>query len=130
MEEPMTGGMISTRIADNILHNNGIIEVRLKEGAEIDTEGIKEILGATRKLAGKRKYPVLIDARVEFYTSHEARELSAQHGSLYKLAEAALVNSLAGRLIGNFYINFNKPTVPAKVFTSREEAITWLKEFL
>ena len=49
------------------------------------------------------------------------------------IAQAVLVNSLATRIAGNFYIRFNKPTKPTKIFTNAEDAKSWLlykkKEF-
>ena len=46
-------------------------------------------------------------------------------------AAAVLVESPVSRLLGNFFIGFNKSTnAPLKLFTSEQEAIEWLKTFL
>ena len=49
------------------------------------------------------------------------------------IAQAVLVNSLATRIAGNFYIRFNKPPKPTRIFTNPEDAKSWLlykkKEF-
>lgn len=42
-------------------------------------------------------------------------------------ASAVVVNSLPYKLIANFYLQFNKPKRPYKVFSNEEDAITWLK---
>lgn len=120
---------ISSDIADNILHEDGILEIRLREGVEIDGLNVMDNIKAARALTGGKKHPVLIDARVTFTVTQKARELSARN-SKERVAKAVLINSLAGRLIGNFYINFHKPATPTRLFTSREEAIEWLKKFM
>lgn len=116
-------------MADNILHDNGILEVIIKEDTEIDGANVMENIEATRLLTGVKKRVVLIDARVNFSITKEAREVLARN-SKELLAKAAVINSLAGRLMGNFYINFHKPSTPTRLFTSREEAIEWLKKFM
>jgi hypothetical protein len=122
---------VSTRMADNILRDDGILEIKLKNGIEIEVDVIRENYLATQALVKGRRCPVLVDARVEeLYMSSEARELSASQSPGTRVAEAVLVNTLAIRLMGNFYINFNKPTVPTKLFTSEEDAIAWLKTFI
>ncbi|MGE0560760.1 MAG: hypothetical protein AB7O47_03005 [Flavobacteriales bacterium] len=61
----------------------------------------------------------------------EAREFSASvDGLKYSSAEAYVFNSLPHRIIGNFYLKFNKPSVPTKFFNTKEEAEVWLKTFL
>ena len=42
-------------------------------------------------------------------------------------ATAVVVDTLAYKLIANFYLKFNKPKRPYKVFSKEEEAIKWLK---
>jgi hypothetical protein len=46
------------------------------------------------------------------------------------MADALLVGSTMMKLIATAYINFNKPKVPTRMFTSEEKAIAWLKTFL
>jgi hypothetical protein len=115
-------------MAENILHDNGILEVKIKEGAEIDAAQVHSNIEAIKEITDDR-HPVLVDARVIFTITQEARELAAEN-SKNRLAKAVLINSLATRLIGNFYINFHKPSIPTKIFTSREDAIEWLTKFL
>ncbi len=42
-------------------------------------------------------------------------------------ATAVIVNSVPYTLIANFYLKFNKPKHPYKVFKNRNEALAWLK---
>ena len=119
---------VSTRIADNLLRDDGILVVRIKEGVEVDIEGVKENFKATFEMMEGRRCLAIIDARVIFNSTQEARDYAALNAPHFRIAEAALINSLAIRIITNFYINFNKPSVPTRMFTSMDEAIKWLKE--
>ena len=42
-------------------------------------------------------------------------------------AAVLLVDNMANRLIANFFIQFNKPPYPYRVYEDQEEAIKWLK---
>ena len=35
-----------------------------------------------------------------------------------------------GRMMGNFFINVNKPKAPTRLFDDEAPALAWLKEFL
>ena len=64
-----------------------------------------------------------IDQRArEFGASKEANTLT--RGS------AILVKNLAQQLIGEYYLRFNKPRYPAKVFYQKEKALEWIRRKL
>ena len=44
----------------------------------------------------------------------------------YRYADAFIVNSLPMRLLVNFYISFNKPKIPTKMFNNPESAREWI----
>ena len=57
----------------------------------------------------------------------ESRAFSAsEEGLKYTMADAMVFNSMAHRLMANFYLKFNKPSRPSKAFTSIESAREWL----
>lgn len=47
-------------------------------------------------------------------------------GNHYTHCDAIVITNLAQKIIANFYIKFNKPQMPTKVFTSTEKAIEWI----
>ena len=51
---------------------------------------------------------------------------SAPDGNKKTIADAILINSLAHKLQANFYLKFNKPVKPTKLFNAREKAVVWL----
>jgi hypothetical protein len=56
------------------------------------------------------------------------REFYAQHSPRLK-ANAMLVGSVLSEMIGNFFINLNKPDAPTKLFTNESDAVNWLLSF-
>ena len=57
----------------------------------------------------------------DYYTSDEAMQLAD--------AAAVLSTSMITKLIATFFLSFNKPPKPFKIFTSKEKAFEWLKGF-
>lgn len=111
--------------------NLGVLIVRAKPDVDLKLEDAELDFNTGRQLVNNKKTPVLSDSRHLGFTCKEVREFYAQP----KLAEhisamAILIESLPGRLLGNFFIKFNNPPYPVKVFNSEQEAICWLKKFI
>jgi hypothetical protein len=61
----------------------------------------------------------------------EAREFAASEESQkFTLANAVLIDSLAKRLVFNFFLRINKPPTPTRGFTSRISAEQWFNKLL
>lgn len=77
-----------------------------------------------------KKYPYIYyveDSSIVF--TAEGREYSKQNeDSFPKICNAFVVNSIAYKLIANFYIKFNKPSYPSKSFNNFNEAEKWCKD--
>lgn len=113
------------------LREDGIMHIHIKEGREMHLNDAIKVVGAMGKLGNHQKYPVLIDCG-EFATiDKEVRIFSAgKEANIYTLADAIAYHSLAHKLLIDFYVNHNKPTIETKVFTDNEEADVWLKTFI
>jgi hypothetical protein len=107
-----------------------ILRMKIMEDASIEVEDAIQNYEAATALTNGEKHLLLVDAQANVYISKETRIYSAQTKPNSPLAMALIVNSTANRLIGNFYINFNKPKVPTKLFPTEEKALKWLEEFL
>jgi hypothetical protein len=107
-----------------------ILRMKIMEDASIEVEDAIQNYEAASSLTNGEKHLLLVDAQANVYISKETRIYSAQTKPNSPLAMALIVNSTANRLIGNFYINFNKPKVPTKLFPTEEKALKWLEEFL
>jgi hypothetical protein len=122
---------IATRTAI-ISYNNisRIVQVKILEGSDIELADALQNYEATKILTKNDNYLVLVDGRATLSISREARSFAAQPKNNGCIASAFVITSTANKLIGNFYINVNKPSVPTKIFSSEEMAIEWLGTFL
>ena len=77
------------------------------------------------ELAEGNDYVILFDANKSGTISFEAREEFAR--SKKRKAVAIVTNSLANKLLGNFFINFHKPHSSARIFNEEDSALEWLK---
>lgn len=81
------------------------------------------------ELTGDRPAPLLVDVRqagpqdragrLEFIRRHEVVS-----------AVAIIVSNPLSRMMGNFFINVNKPKAPTRLFDDEAAALAWLKEYL
>ena len=115
-----------------ITYNNisRILRIEILPDSEIEIADALQNYEATKILTKKDKYLVLVDGRVSLSVSKEAKAFAAQSKNDGRTATALLFTSTANKLIGNFYIKVNKPTVPTKIFSSEQKAIEWLETFL
>jgi hypothetical protein len=122
---------IITRTAEiTYTPENRILRIKILEGAEIELSDALQNLEATKLLTKKDRYLILVDGRVSLSVSREARAFAAQSKNDNSIASAMIITSTANKLIGNFYINVNKPNIPTRIFSSEEKAIEWLSGFL
>jgi hypothetical protein len=108
-----------------------IIIGRFRAGAEVGLEDARENVALCLRMNAGRKRPLLVDLRAVKSQSAEARGyLAGPEGTEVCTAVGLLIGSPLSRVVGNFYLGMNKPPVPTRLFTSEEEAQTWLRSFL
>ena len=113
------------------LRSDSIIQIHCKDNIEIDVKESEEMVNAIGELSGGKKALVLGIAGDNTTATPAARNHSASpEGIKYTLADAFVINSLAQKIIGNFYLSFHKPGVPTKVFDDIDKAVEWLKSHL
>lgn len=102
--------------------------VTFKEHCEITIELQENLLIYYRDITGGKLMHFLFLAADNVTIGQEARDnaVKIENRSMTG-ATAVVVNSLPYKLIANFYLQFNKPKRPYKVFNKEEEAIAWLK---
>jgi hypothetical protein len=99
--------------------------------AEVTLADAVENIAATAKLTGGRRLPALIDLRRVRSQSADARAyLAGPDANRVSIAVALLIGTPISRVIGNFYLGVNRPTVPTRLFTELAEAERWLDQFL
>lgn len=112
--------------------NNGIIFIKIKDGAEISLEDSKDQYEfLLSRFDGKNKHLILVEPGRYTTISKEAREFSTKPESNgMTLATAVVVKSLAQRLVINFIISFTRQqTMKMKMFDNKNKAIEWLLNF-
>lgn len=115
-----------------LLWKDGILIVgQFLPGAEVVLEDAVENVAVTARLTGGKAVPVLVDLRRVRSQSAEARAyLAGEEATRVSCAVALVIQSPLSRVVGNFYLGFNRPAVPTRLFTSVSEARTWLSGLL
>lgn len=76
-------------------------------------------------------FPLLLNAKKIKNITKPARDfLASEKGCEGIIAGAILINSNLGRVIGNFFIQINKPIRPSKLFTDEIKAKKWLSKYI
>ena len=114
-----------------ILFDNGVIEIVWDTSIkDIEVIHLKEMQQAVCELGEGNKMPL-------HFSMHEflgivpdaTKYATSEDGVKYTLAITVLVDNLAKKLLFNFFMNVNKPRVPTKGFSNKEDAFLWLEKF-
>lgn len=110
--------------------DSGIIHIKVKEGAHIDTPILKQLNEYSLKLAGTKKILALVDARNFHTLTPEATAyLKTDFADKTRIA-TAIVSSKTGMRLLVDYLNNSKPVQsPVRMFENEKEAKTWLISF-
>jgi hypothetical protein len=113
------------------LRTDGIALVKLKKDTVLDVPLQIRLLVAYKELVGDKLTPFIFEAEEGVTITKEARDNATQlEEESPCMASAVVVQNIAYAMIANFYMKFNKPKRPYKVFNNKQEAIDWLKLFL
>lgn len=113
------------------LREDGIIHIYMKPNTTLTYEGAVEGVRLVGEMGGGRAFPNLLDPQEGTSINKEARKFSKTPvANVYTLADAILVKNISHRLVGNAYVNFGFNARPTRLFTDREKALAWLKEYL
>jgi hypothetical protein len=110
--------------------DDDIVFFKYSPKLEMDIEIAKEIVRSRLEYTGGTPTYTLIDFTNVHLVTKEARDYMNDPAGGLKgiLGGAFLSNNLVTTLFINLYLRINKPSVPAKFFTKKEEAVNWLNE--
>lgn len=111
------------------MHSDGILQI---DSAELTftIADIDEIIEQKQKLQPGKKSILLVIPHPFANIEKEAREYMASSAcEQHFKAKAFVLRSLSQRILANFYIKINRPSVPTRFFSNKVEAISWLKSF-
>jgi hypothetical protein len=109
----------------------GIIRITVTENAILDLNDVLAMRQKNLELNAGKNFCILWDSLSTHFTiDPEAlhRMASAEYLETRKAA-AILVNSLAGKLVGNFFKSLTNGQSPTRLFNSETEALLWLRKF-
>jgi hypothetical protein len=110
------------------IYDNGLLETFINEGSYIDVRYLREGRSRLEKLNLPGKFYVIAEGGF-YQISREARKLCADKEYSANLAAVAVVlKHTATKIILELFLKIDKPVVPTKGFTSREQAFEWLEK--
>jgi hypothetical protein len=113
------------------LRQDGIVQVTFNRNVTIDVPLQMLLLNLYNEITGKKKHPFLYEAFSGAKVTKEAKENAIRIESLGPgNAYAVVADSIAYQIIANFYVKVKTPVYPFKVFTNKEDAVKWLKNFV
>ena len=131
MEIPVNDTVLNLATYRTWMGNDGIARTKVKPFANITFKEARENSEVINAFYAGKKFPLLVDSRDIRSITKEARDFfSIQKRETAVNALAILIYSPLSKIIGNFFMDLNKPQVPAKLFTNELEALNWLKQYL
>jgi ethanolamine utilization protein EutA (predicted chaperonin) len=113
-----------------VSYREPVVSLTFTEDSELDVAEIRELIAAAERLSGKKPYLLFSDARGNLAITPEARKVAAAKNEAPLLvANAVLVNNLGLSITANFFMKFNKPHFPVRVFYDEKKAMEWLMKF-
>lgn len=111
--------------------SDGIVHVTFKKNCVLDIELQMRMLAKYHWLTNSEPTPFIFESEEGLTVTKEARDnaIIIEEQSPCK-AMAVVVENLAYKIIANFYMTFNKPKRPYKVFSNKKDALEWLKQFV
>ena len=114
-----------------VMRTDGILQVDFIDELLLDVPHCKELMEVYSEIIEGRKVPILHITGKYMNVTKGARDYGAsEEGLKYSLVEAFVIDSLAHQILANFYMKFNKPSVPTQFFKTKEEAEAWLLTFV
>ncbi len=123
--------MIETRISTIYMTPEGILVIRQKDNVLVEKEDFEASMDYYRSFFRGHKFPnlLLLGNFTEF--DQEVMEFNAPiHQNHLFSAQAIVLKALPHRLAVNYYLKKFPSTYPRKVFSTEEEAMRWLEQFL
>lgn len=109
--------------------SDGILFFIYKPHSVIDMKAAKEIVRDRLNLQNEKAYPVLCDLRLVKTSEKPARDYLARQGSVLTKAVALLIEKPYSGAMTELFLKTSKPNTPTQIFTSKVQALEFLKAF-
>jgi hypothetical protein len=123
--------MPDTRTARIALNDQGLLIVRVNDGAEQSLDDAKENLDAAVVETKGSRRPLLIDIRTAKPLDADARHHYSGLTLVERFSALALLveGSPFGRMMGNVYLRIARPGIPTQLFAEEAQARKWLMDY-
>jgi len=112
------------------IRDDGIMHIHVKSEFNWDIKESLELFEDRKKIANGKAFLMLYTGSKFVTPSNEVRKfVSSQKRNELVIADAYVFSGTSQKMIGNFYIKFDKPIRPTKMFSNIEKGIQWLKGF-
>jgi hypothetical protein len=124
--------MPETRTAWIGLNDEGLLIVRINDGAYQSLDDAKENLALAVSETRGRRRPLLIDIRTAQPLDADARHHYSGQTLVERFSALALLVDASpfGRMMGNVYFRIARPGIPTQLFSEEARAIEWLNGHL
>jgi len=103
------------------------MNVQIKDNVFVTMEDVAPIYTIIQDWNPEGVYLNLYEMHVNSNIDTDVREwASSDKENKHTIADALVIKSMAQKIVGNFYMRFNKPYKPTRLFNDRETAIAWL----
>jgi hypothetical protein len=107
---------------------DGILFNEFKIPTDLNIENCKEIIKLRHEICQGDFYYWCTSFLNIKSMPKEGRDYTDKYGQNFLYASAGLVESAIQAFIVNIFIKLKNPKIPFKAFTSKEDAVNWLKE--
>jgi hypothetical protein len=124
--------MPETKTARIALNDQGLLIVRVNDGAYQSLDDAKENLAAAVSETLGFRRPLLIDIRTAKPLDADARHHYSGLTLVERFSALALLveGSPFGRMMGNVYLRIARPGIPTQLFAEEAQAQKWLMDYL
>lgn len=113
-----------------ILRKDGIVHYKIKKDSMILLMDIMEHYRYFEKKYPGQQFLNIYEFEENAEIDDDARKWASDpDGNTFTIADAFVIQSMAQKLVGNFYLTFHKPIKPTRLFNRVDDAIEWLKTF-
>jgi hypothetical protein len=131
MEHKHSDNLLTTEKGFSVFWFEGDILASAYTIPNIDLAIARDGVHKRLSIVGDKSYPTFIDISKVKSITKEARDyLGTPEASKNIKAAGVLAGSYLSKIVGTFFLNFSRPAVPIKLFTSKAEAMRWLEKFL
>lgn len=120
-----------TRTARIGLTDEGLLIVRINDGAAQSLADAQENLATAISETGGRRRPLLIDIRGAQPLEANVRHHYSGQTLVERFSALALLieGSPLGRMMGNVYLRVARPGIPTQLFSEETRAVAWLNAY-